>query len=221
MRLPELVEHTRSFFRQTYNTIVDRVCLHRHLQQTGETVHLYLDALKRIAANCCFAPAEYHSRVRDIFVAGLRNDEMLQKFYERDNLLTTPLEQVLAFARMLESAMDSVAATQDTSASVNLETIQNIRKTRHQPRQAKEDRVYVRDTNENDQQRRVGACYICGDRKHYQLVCSLRKHRDLLFCSNCKNSGHVELACRSKTPDRQIVETGKNKSKAYCFDQAV
>ena len=105
-----------------------QVCLHRRLQQTGETVHLYLDALKQIAASCCFAPAEYHSRLRDIFVAGLRNDEMLQKFYERDNLLTTPLEQVLAFARMLESAMDSVAATRDTSTSVNLETIQNIRK---------------------------------------------------------------------------------------------
>ena len=111
MRLPELVEHTRSFFRQKDNTIVERVRLHRRLRQTGETVHLYLDALKRIAANCCFAPAEYHGTLRDIFVAGLRNDEMLQKFYERDNLLTTPLEQVLAFTRMLESAMDSVAAT--------------------------------------------------------------------------------------------------------------
>ena len=50
MRLSELVEHTRSFFRQKYNTIMERV----RLQQTGETVHLYLDTLKRIAANCCF-----------------------------------------------------------------------------------------------------------------------------------------------------------------------
>ena len=171
MRLLELVEHTRSFFRQKYNTIMERVRLHRRLQQTGETVHLHLDAWKRLAANCCFALAEYHSRLRDIFVAGLRNDEMLQKFYERDNLLTTPLEEVLAFARTLESAMDSVAATRDTSTLVNLDTIQNIRKTRHQPWQAKEDRIYVRDTYENDKQRRVDACYICGDRKHYQLVC--------------------------------------------------
>ena len=84
--------------------------------------------MKRLAANCCFAPAEYDSRHRDIFVAGLRNDEMLQKFHERDNLLTTPLEQVLAFGRTFESAMDSVAATRDTSTSVNLETIQNIGK---------------------------------------------------------------------------------------------
>ena len=47
--------------------------------------------------------------------------------------------------------------------------------------------------------------YICGDRKHYQLVCPLRKHRDLLFCANCKNSGHVERACRFKTPYQQVV----------------
>ena len=72
MRLPELVEHIRSFFRQKYNPIIERVRLHRRLQQAGKTLHLYLDALKRIAANCCFAPAEYHSRLRDIFVAGCK-----------------------------------------------------------------------------------------------------------------------------------------------------
>ena len=84
MRLPELVEHTRSFFRQKCDPIVERVRLHRRLQQTSENVHLYLDTLKGIAANCWFAPKEYHSRLRDIFVAGLRNDDMFQKFYKRD-----------------------------------------------------------------------------------------------------------------------------------------
>ena len=34
---------------------------------------------------------------------------------------------------------------------------------------------------------------------------SLRKHRDLLLCANCKNSGHVERACRLKTLDRRVV----------------
>ena len=87
---------------------------------------------------------------------------MLQKFYEKDNLLTTHLEQILDFARTLESSMDSFAATRDTSTSVNLETIQDIKKSR----QAKEDPLYVRDTYHNDKQRRVGTCYICGDRKH-------------------------------------------------------
>ena len=143
---------------------------------------------------------------------------MLQKFYEKDNLLTTHLEQILDFTRTLESAMDSFAATRDTSTSVNLETIQNI----NNSKQAKENPVYVRDTYDNDKQRRVGTCYICGDRKHYRLVCPLKKHRDLLFCAYCKNGCHVERACRYKSSDRiNSWKQARTESKTCFFGQAV
>ena len=41
----------------------------------------------------------------EIFFAGLRSDEILQKFYELDDLLSKPLDQVLAYARTLEGAI--------------------------------------------------------------------------------------------------------------------
>ena len=71
---------------------MERVRLHRRQQQQSETVQAYLDALKQIAAKCRFAPSEYDSRLRDIFVAGLQSDEILQKFYELDDLLSKPLD---------------------------------------------------------------------------------------------------------------------------------
>lgn len=45
-------------------------------------------ALKQIAANCQFDPPEYTSQLRNVFVAGLRDDAMLQKFYEKEDFLS-------------------------------------------------------------------------------------------------------------------------------------
>ena len=60
--------------------IAERVRLHRPQQQASGSVQSYFDVLKQIAANCQFPGAEYDSRLRDIFVAGLREDQILQKF---------------------------------------------------------------------------------------------------------------------------------------------
>ena len=69
--------------------------------------------------------------------------------------------------------------------------------------QAKEDKVYqcksdVADAKDRRVRRRTGACYICGDKRHYQPSYPLRRHRDSLFCDNCQRYGHVESGCRSK-----------------------
>jgi hypothetical protein len=42
--------------------------------------------LQQIAANCCFTPSKYDSWLRDMFVAGLKSDEMLLKFYEQTDI---------------------------------------------------------------------------------------------------------------------------------------
>ena len=72
----------------------------------------------------------------------------------------------------------------------------------------------------------MGACYICGDSKHYKLLCPLRKHRNLLVCANGESSSHVERACRFKTPDRRVVGNGQERkarhiaSAKLCDDSA-
>ena len=43
---------------------------------------------------------------------------MLQKFYEKEDLLTQTLDQVLTFARTLEGARDSVMVTRENRDAV-------------------------------------------------------------------------------------------------------
>ena len=47
-------------------------------------------------------------------MAGLKDDSILQKMYEKEDLLTQPLDKVILLAKTLEGARDSVMATQET-----------------------------------------------------------------------------------------------------------
>ena len=58
------------------------------------------------------AKTEYKDKVRDIFVAGIRDDEILQKLqYMREDLLTQSCDKVVLTTRTMKSVKDSVAAT--------------------------------------------------------------------------------------------------------------
>ena len=188
----ELINHVRTFFRRTVNMMVERVRLHRRQQQTEETVQEYMTALKQIAANCRFDPPEYSSRLRDVFVAGLRDEMMLQKFYENENLLSQTLDQVLTFARTLEGARNSVAALRDSN-EVPLHHLSSARVV---------SRIDYRKTNDvkrpRDRSRRKLACFICGSKDHYIAGCSLRKFRDSLVCRGCGKQGHIASGCLKK-----------------------
>ena len=78
------------------------------MQETRESVQEYLTAIKHVAANWPFMPNEYGSRLRDMFALGIRDDAMLQRFYEKDYLLTQTLDQVFTFVRTVEGARKSV-----------------------------------------------------------------------------------------------------------------
>ena len=111
----QLIEKTQMFFQRKCNAIVDRVKLHRRIQRKEEAVQEYAERLKRIATNCSFKAGEYEDRLRDIFVAGLKDDSILQKMYEKEDLLTQPLDKVILLAKALEGARDSVMATHEAT----------------------------------------------------------------------------------------------------------
>ena len=48
-------------------------------------------------------------------MAGLHDDQMLQKLYEKEDLFTQTLDQVLTLVRTLEGAKESVITTRDRS----------------------------------------------------------------------------------------------------------
>ena len=83
----KLNQMVRSFFSRKVNVMIERVRLHSRQQKQGEAVQLYFDGLKQTTAYCQFTAAEYDGRLRDIFVAGLREDQKLKTFYEKVDLL--------------------------------------------------------------------------------------------------------------------------------------
>ena len=89
--------------------------LHRRIQREEETLQEYAEVLKQIATSCSFKAGEYEDRLRDILVAGLKDDSILQKMYEKEDLLTQPLDKVILLAKTLEGARDSVMATREAT----------------------------------------------------------------------------------------------------------
>ena len=89
--------------------------LHWRIQREEEAPQEYAEGLKRIVMNCSFKAGEYEDRLRDIFGAGLNDDSILQKMYEKEDLLTQPLDKVILLPKTLEGARDSVMATREAT----------------------------------------------------------------------------------------------------------
>ena len=106
---------SNNLLQRKCNAIVEQVKLHRRIQREKEAVQEYAEGLKQIATNCSFKAGEYEDRLRDSFVAGLKDDSILQKMYEKEDLLTQPLDKVILLAKTLEGARDSVMATREAT----------------------------------------------------------------------------------------------------------
>ena len=88
------------------------------------------------------------------FLLALDKDQMLQKFYEKDDLLCRSLEQVLADALVHEGAKDSILATQDSYD----QSVQFI-----------DDRHTKIRSDKGKPKTRRGFCYTCGVKHHIVL----------------------------------------------------
>ena len=54
-------------------------------------------------------------------------------------------------------------------------------------------------------------CYVCSNKGHKSGECTLK--RDGLKCNNCKRTGHLAKACKSK-PDSGLQQKDKRKDRA-------
>ena len=96
-------------------------------------------------------------------MAGLKDDSILQKMYEKEDLLTQPLDKVILLAKTLEGARDSVMATRGATTESQGKVCYL------------QERKYVKGGKTYNKRYQAGrgfVCFQCGEEGHYQWQCT-------------------------------------------------
>ena len=217
----QLIEKNQMFFHRKCDAIVERVKLHRRIQREEEAAQEYAEGLKRIATNCSFKAGEYEDRLRDIFVAGLKDDSILQKMYEKEDLLTQPLDKVILLAKTLEGARDSVMATREA-------TTESQGKVCHL-----QGRKYVKGGKPYNKRHQAGRGFVrfqCREEGHYQWECTKKtaenQEKSLGFRRGkvvkpgdvIQRTKKIQQARNSQKVDLEGSSSQEDEESSYCID---
>ena len=171
----------------------------RRMQQSGESIAQFVTVLRELAARCEFSANELSVRVRDQFVAWVRDDKI------RERLLQEPpdrtLDQFVQLATTLEQA-----ATSSHALAVGLSADTTVPSVRPNNTAIKVERISASKTNKppfrstangkqpkNTATQRHVTCFACGNEGHYANSQSCPAHgRE---CRNCHRLGHFASRC--------------------------
>ena len=151
-------------------------------QGSGETIEAYGRTLNLLANNCKYSSCCLDRMTRDIFVAGIRDSNILTSLLQEcDKTPDIKFEEVLEKAKVLEQLK------QDAISIRGNEYVHSYKVKASTP--VKLNEKYV--------------CIRCGTRNdHLQSECWALK----LICSQCKVKGHIKRACRSKNKIKNLQE---------------
>ena len=169
--------------------VAERFRFSRRAQEEGEAVLTYVAELKRLAATCNFGTT-LGERLRDAFVAGVRNPSVQRRLLTEPDSLT--LDQACQIALMMESAETQAQKlrTVDLSGGEALRlTLSAMGKTQGQ--QSSTIGPESREASEDQ-----GACYRCQG-GHLPSRCRFRKAK----CRECHETGHIARACPKKAEE--------------------
>ena len=193
-------EHAIQLLKSVYDKIPSvihaRHLLSTRLQQENESLDQYLQALNRLAADCCFkdvtATTYRDESVRDAFIRGLRSSVIRARLLENDTL---NLQEATQCARALEQAhfrAESYASQIESTAAVTTKT-----------KNVLSDSTGSRMESDSVQLCTAlpacGRCYNCGGKRHInddRRHCPARNK----VCRNCGKLGHFSKVCRSTMP---------------------
>ncbi|CAL1671854.1 unnamed protein product [Lasius platythorax] len=182
----DIIKNCKEHFGKPTNVLLNRVQFHKRDQLENESLQDFVRELRKLAQDCKFGgPNEklpLEIMLRDRFVAGNKNEELLRYLCRRHEELetdTTPdglsLSKALEIARNVESTADQQKQIRQREAfSVNKVTNKNKR-------------------YESKGSREKG-CYRCGFKNHTSEKCFFKNEK----CGTCSKTGHLSRACRSK-----------------------
>ena len=171
------------------NEVFARHLLSTRKQQTSESLHEFLQALKQLSGDCNFkaVTAEKYKEeaVRDAFISGLRSSVIRQRLLENRALeLQDAFEKALALDVAQKSSYSYTSVIPSFSAATD-----NLEVTKPSPTDDTQAAVATVRVQKNSK------CFLCGNNRHPRIVCSARES----LCSKCGKKGHFAKVCRSST----------------------
>ena len=162
------------------NEVFARHLLSTRKQQTSESLHEFLQALKQLSGDCNFkaVTAEKYKEeaVRDAFISGLRSSVIRQRLLESRTL-------------ELQDAFEKALALDVAQKSSYSYTSDNSEVTKPSPTDDTQAAVATVRVQKNSK------CIFCGNNRHPHIVCPARES----LCNKCGKKGHFAKVCRSST----------------------
>lgn len=155
--------------------IPSRHTLLNRKQQEGETVSQYVTELRKLAPPCRYPADMLNTVLRDIFVGGLKDKQILDRLFEEDDI---------SFEKTIEIASAIEKASQGARDILSVPSFA-VNKISDKPKSPKS-------TFSRDKENR--RCFRCGKNTHTAKYCKIKN----LVCSLCKKPNHVASVCFSR-----------------------
>ena len=185
----ELVTKVQSHFHPKPSPIIKRFEFNTRVQQEGESVGVFVAALRNIAEYCLYPESILHDMLRDRIVCGIR-DKAVQRTLLKESKLT--------YDTALDTALAAEAATNDS------------KQLHHNPYSTLPVN-HVKGKSKSLKQKEgtsTAICYRCGG-KHIASQCRFRDYE----CHYCKKKGHLASVCRKKkAKDKGDTDSSKDQA---------
>ena len=178
----ELCKLLTDYYKPSLLIVAESYKFHQARQELGESVSIYANRLRRLAANCQFN--DFLDRaLRDKFVCGIRDQSTLKRLLSKD----------LSFQKCLEQALA------DESADKETRNLTNSSETVH----------YVPSAKKKGQGGQ-SKCFRCGSDKHHANKCHLKDSGQI--CTYCEKPNHTATECFKKKNDERKGQNVPNRS---------
>ena len=155
--------------------IPSRHTLLNRKQQEGENITQFITQLRKLAPSCRYPATMLSTILRDVFVGGLKDKNILDRLFEEDDI---SLDKTLEIALAIEKASQST----NQILSVPYHPVNKLVNT---------DRPSNKKLNFHSKEKK---CYRCASTMHTSRFCKEKN----LKCTYCKKPNHVSEVCFAK-----------------------